>query len=312
MNSTVPEQPLGILDLTGVAFRYWRQNIGQILRYLLVPSIIVGIAGVAFQWVASYGTTMVTQSKSIAAGLGLVGGFILVFIVWTLSWWWLGLRLFSIVRLALGFSANLEDAQKYMYRRKWAVAGLSSLLVGMVMVMTIISTVFMVIGMVVPGPARVIAMGVTVSIGMLLLVVSGIAYGTLGHLALCVLACEDKSATTVLGKTLKMYGKHFWRCVGFGLSFFLVFCVVNCPFNLPIAVVTLTDYLQHGVFTGAAAQYNPSLGLMILTQAWESAVGMLVRPLTALAWGYCYYDLRMRSEGLDLKRKLDQLSTRAA
>jgi hypothetical protein len=310
MYTSLPEQPQGIWDLTGLGFRFWRRNMGPILRFLLMPSILVTILSVSFQWVLSYGVTAVTHSKDLATGLALFGAFTLDFFLWLLAWWWLGLRLMALVRLSLGFASGLEEAQAHMMQRKWSVAGLYTSLLVAVLGISMFWLVVMVSGMVFTGAARGIAMLVTLNIGGWGLLITIVLYILISNLGYCLMACEDLTVWAALSKSMAILSKHFWRTLGFGLAFLLVFSVVSMPMSLPVAALTILDYVQHGVFSGdpaAASAYNPPLHLMIITTSWESLMGMLLRPLTVCAWGYFYYDLRMRTEGLDLKRRLAEI-----
>jgi hypothetical protein len=309
MFSSLPEQPLTVLDLTGLAFRFWRRNMGAILRFLLVPSIFVTIVGVAFQWVLTYGINIVKKAKDFGVGVEIFCLGALIFVAWMLVWWWLTIRLMALVRLSLGFSATLEEALSFCSAKKWSLALLWLLLIAALFGITIACFGMMASGLFVGGPMRGVAVLVTLSIGSWTMAIGVMIYLLLAHLTICVLACEKEGAIAVVGKSFSMMFKHLARTAGFGLAFMLVYWCVYYPLSLPLGVLTGIDYWQQGVFNASerAAAYQPPVYLLIVSSVWESIIGMLMRPLAVCAWGYFYFDLRMRSEGLDLKRKLDQI-----
>ena len=47
--------------------------------------------------------------------------------------------------------------------------------------------------------------------------------------------------------------------------------------------------------------------IIMLNQAWEGLINMLIWPLFFLAFGIFYLELRVRSEALDLNSRLDVL-----
>lgn len=313
MYSSLPDSPQGIGDLIGLAFRITRRNISTIFRFILVPSIFTLAAGVMFQWVFTYGTAAVSESRNFSSALSLVGLFLLAFTVFSLSWWVLGMRLLALTRVVLGFAPTLEEASKYMMRRRWALAGIYMLGVAAVIaicVMLIVAGAF-VIGFASAFPVGGETMKLVITAVALVVIGFGLIfvacfYMLAAHVAYSVLACEDQPVGAVLGRSLALTFQYFWRGCAFGLLFMVTFSIISYPLSLPVAVVTFFDALRNGLSStgGIGAAYKPPLYLLVLTQVWEAGMGVLLRPLLVFAFGLFYYDLRMRRDGIDIKRQL--------
>jgi hypothetical protein len=320
--TSLPESPQGIGDLTGLAYRLVRRNIATIFRFILVPSIFTVAGGVLLQWIFTYGTSDVAATKSVQSALLLGLVLIAALILTSIAWWILGIRLLALTRTVLGFAASLEEAQAYMSRRKWGLAGLYGLgLVifgGAMFLWFIVIMVGVFAGTVVGATSggelvRALIIGLATMLRVTGLVATVTIYLVISQLAFSVFACEDSPVTTVIGRSLQLAAKHFMRVMVFGMLFAVMFSVISYPLSLPVAAVAFVDALQHGlssVSEGGVGQYKPPLYVLVLTQTWEAAMGIILRPLSVFAFGLLYYDLRLRTEGLDIKRKLAKLEAR--
>jgi hypothetical protein len=307
---SLPDAPQGVGDLVGIACRLVRGNIKEFWNFLLVPTVFATIAGIVFQWVFTYGASAVSQNKDIGAAFGLAGVFFVGLVVFVIAWWILGLRLLAIARTVLRFSPDLAHAKAYMYRRKWAVLGVYFLTFILLMA-SMIAWAFVAAGpaMVTGGKASVFAaLGVT--LGVIGMTVTLVVYLLVSHLALVLVACEEQSVVEVIGRAISLVFRHFWRSVAFGIVFAVTFTVISYPMSLPVAVITFTDAIQHGI-AAAGGEYKPPLHVLVIAQTWESLMGMYLRPLVVIGFGLFYYDLRLRSEGLDIKRKLQLMMPEA-
>lgn len=307
MFTSLPDAPQGVGDVVGLACRFVRGNFRLIWNFLLVPTVFATIAGVMFQWVLTYGVSNFAQTKDVGTAFGLAGIWFVGILVFFIAWWILGLRLLALTRLALHFAPNIEEAAKYMYRRKWSVLGVYFLT--LILMMAVVVAWTMVVGAgVMLSSASSVAAALAISVGVFGLVVSMGVYVLTSHLALCILACEDEPVTAVIGRALSLIFRHFWRAIAFGIIFAVTFTVISYPLSLPIAVLTFFDAIQHGLGSSAdAGGYKPPLYILVIAQTWESLTGMYLRPLVVFGFGLFYYDLRLRSEGLDIRRKLESL-----
>ena len=73
------------------------------------------------------------------------------------------------------------------------------------------------------------------------------------------------------------------------------------------------EFFRHGMSAEHLADPTKvPMYILVLTQAWESLVNMLLWPVTWLTYGLYYYDLRVRQEGLDVLQNLRLLEQRSA
>lgn len=308
MFTSLPDSPQGVGDIVGIACRLVRNNIKLIFNFLLVPTIFTTLAGIAFQWILSYGVASIAETRSVASAFGLAGLGLFATVILALAWWILALRLLALVRLSLGFSSDLEDAKRNLGVKKWAVIGVYILcLLLMVAAMFAFGVAAFIIGAAAQRLTMILApLAVTVVVfGM---VIATSIYLLVSHVALSALACEEESAINVLGRSFGLVYRHFWRSFAFGLVFLITFTVISYPMSLPIAAISFADALTHGLSGANSAGidgYKPPLWILVVAQTWESIMGMYLRPLLFFAFGLFYYDLRMRSEGLDIRRRLD-------
>jgi hypothetical protein len=81
--------------------------------------------------------------------------------------------------------------------------------------------------------------------------------------------------------------------------------VIATPLWLPIWLVLGVDMVRLGpeAFTGTSVPLHWNLILSV----WESLIDMICAPVSYLCYGFFYYDLRLRSEGVDLVQNLDTL-----
>lgn len=311
MFTSLPDSPQGVGDIVGIACRLVRNNIKLIFNFLLVPTIFTTLAGIAFQWLLSYGVAGIAETRSVAGAFGLAGLGLFATVILAFAWWILALRLLALVRLSLGFSPDLEEAKQNLGGKKWAVIGVYLLclllVVAAMSAFGVAAFALGLLGAVAQRLSMVLApLAVTIILFGMVIVTS--IYLLVSHVALSVLACEEESAMNVIGRSFSLVYRHFWRSFAFGLVFLITFTVISYPMSLPIAVISFTDALTHGLSGANSAGldgYKPPLWILVLAATWESIMGMYLRPLLFFAFGLFYYDLRMRSEGLDIRRRLD-------
>lgn len=307
--------PQGIGDIIGQAFRIARGNLGAIFRYILVPSLCTLAVTLLFQWIVSYGAAYVAESKSITAAVSMGLVFLLALGLSALTWWFLGLRLLSLVRFILGFAPTLDDAGKYMLRRKWSLVGLNlvagfligAVIFGFGIALVLFAVVVGFVGAALGGPARGLATAVATIIGMSAGAGAFIFAAGFYVFLNCVLACEDQPIGGVITRAWQLTSRHAPRFVLFCVVFYLVYCIINYPLSLPLLIATGADMIRHQMSGAAAGGYKQPLYLLIFNSTWETGVGFLMRPLFLFGFAFLYYDLRLRQDGLDIRRKLDAI-----
>ena len=306
------KQPLGLCDLIGLAFRIWRANLKLIFRTLLLPTILLFAASGFAQWCISSGIRNNSDLPTILSSLGLGALSAVVFLI---AMTWLSLRELALVRLFTGFAPDWASAVAFARKRMWWIVGLflisallSSVIMGIWICAIVLSAVLAkalgngVVPAVIGSVGMIAGMaGLFVSVGLLILV---------GMMGFSVLACEETTFFGVVGQAFRWTFKHFGRVLGFGCMFYVVFSAVSMPVSLPVVGASVADMIFHQIRTGTAAgagDYRMSLPVMIFSQGWEGICSLLLRPVTAICFGLLYLDLRLRVDGLDMSRKLQEL-----
>lgn len=302
------DQPLGLCDVIGLAFRIWRRNLGLIFRVLIVPTILLSISTTVLQVCLTYG---VSKNNDFAHIIGYVAAGLLAFFLYLFSLFFLTIRQLAIMRLFTGFAPDWQKANAYVSKKlPWlfGLTAISALIWGV-----IIGVFFCLIGLSTflsaatgPGGAVLGMVGIFAGFFGLIVVVSLMLLFT--FMGLAVLACEDTTFFGVIGQTLHWTWRYFGRVICFAFVFYIVFTVVSMPVSLPVAIASVADaFLQAKGGSASAADYKISLGVMIFVQVWEAICGLLLRPVTVLAFGLFYLDLRQRNDGLDLFLKVKKL-----
>ena len=279
-----------------------------------MPTIFASIGALALQWVVSYGAASIAESKDFSGAVGLFFLGFIATIVLSLSGWVMTIRQLALVRVLIGFSPDYVSADKIMFKRKFAILGIyfaGGLFLGIVIMLWFLPALLM--SFVGGSQTKPLFVSIGALITVLGLFLSCAVYALAGLIALCVLACEDETVPGIIGRSLKLTLGSFWRALGFGLLLMLVFSVITYPLSLPVVAITLFDLFRHGLATDTLPDtYKAPIYVMVINQVWESLVGLVLRPSIFFAFALFYYDLRMRTEGLDIARRLESLQSRAA
>lgn len=309
MFDTPPQQLQSVGDLVGRAVRIYRQNVPLFFQALIWPTVILTVFKVVFQWGVTHGSTRVDMKDwtgvALAVGFGVIG-----FLGLIITSFFLQLRQMAFVRMANGFAQTYEQAYDYMRARKWKVLGF--LLIVYVIAVAIsffwlieisVSAAFVKSGQI--GTA-VAYTGMTV--GMLGLFAS-LAFGALiVYTSYSVVSCEEKSIAAMLSRSFRLLTRDFWRALYFGSLLLAAVSLVSYPLSLPMVLLSVFEFVRQGM----SADYltDPSkmpFYWMVINQTWESLINIILWPVTFLAFGLFYYDLRMRQEALDLVTRVDEL-----
>jgi hypothetical protein len=311
--ASLPESPQGIGDIVGLAARNVRANFKQIFRYLIGPTIFATIAATGSQWAFSSGLSNVVQSKSPASeAVGLAGVWFVSLIILLGAWWILGVRLYALVRFSLGFSPTLEAANDDLWRKKFRIIGvhvLCMLLAAAVIVAFAIVSVGAAFAAGFSGANSEYGAAVSMLIVGIGVAFIGVSYPLTMNIAMCILACEEEGAVNIVARALGFVFRRLWRALAFGVIFATTWILVSYPLTLPAVLIVLGEGFVHGMAVSqgkeASGSYTPPLWTLVFSEVWTNLAWLYLRPFTAFAFGFFYYDLRMRSEGLDISRKME-------
>jgi hypothetical protein len=281
-------------DLIGRAVRVYRANIRQWAPLLLWPTVCVLVGRVIYQASAAY--FQQDQSQVV-----IVVPLILGFTVVIMGKWFLLQKQLAFVRLTTGFSKTLDEAMTYTKRRKWAIAGVVALCLiiftGVFMLWMLEIIAAGVLTKIIPVPA-VIAM----VLGFIGFIISSAFIMFALLLSLSALACENGTVTSLLSRGFTLSSKSFFRTLWCGLIASLTVNLIATPMWLPISLIGSLDALRAGGTLQGLPMY-----WQVTIAAWETLIEMVTQPILFLAYGFYYYDLRLRYEGVDVLEALETI-----
>lgn len=286
-------------DLIGRAIRVYRLNVVEWAKVLIWPTVFTTL-GRAMVSAGAAGVGKEMSMQGIAMLLLMLAGVGITLV----ARWILIVRALGFVRLATGFGPDLSASLAYTKKRMWSILGILILTSSVAMavatlwLLEIVASVFLYNITAIPAIIGIIA-GV---IGMLL---SIIFVCIAMYIALCAVACEEGSITTLISKAFAMSSKVVFRTMGAGFMIWLTVFIIATPLWLPLWMVLGLDMVRLGPesFTGNSVPFHWNL----LLSVWESLIDMVCAPVLYLCYGFFYYDLRLRSEGVDLVQNLDAL-----
>lgn len=282
-------------DLIGRAIRVYRANIATWAPLLVWPTICILIGRVDYQY---FFVTMQKGASSFAGWGVLIGAIIVLFGKWLLVQ-----KLLSFVRLSTGFSRSLSDAETYLKKKRWTMLGLLAL--GLIMLIAVI----------VLWALEIVAAGVLIKIlpipgilatffGVIGMTISTIFIWLALGLSLAALACEKGGAGDLLARGFTMASRYFFRTMFCGFIVAFTVNLIAVPLWTPVMIGGMVEYLRTGPI-------SPTQGLpvhwQIFVAAWETVIEMVTQPILCLAYGFYYYDLRLRNEGVDVLESLEAL-----
>jgi len=309
-----PQQLQSVGDLIGRSIRLYRKNIKLFFHVLLWPTIFLTAAKVAFHWGVTNLSLRADQKDrsmmGVSALVAMIG--ILSLIVAGL---YLQLKQLSFIRLVTGFADNFKEANEYVFRRKWKIiavifiaylgifvsAAFWGLLISVCMAFfkANTATTYVLLGGMVAG---ILGLLISVTIACIAL-----------YFSFAVAACEDLSIGGLCSRTLALVFQDFWRAAFFCTLLFIALMVISYPLALPLFLLTIFEFIRQGM----SPDFLTDPGKMpfyytLCNQSWESIVSIITWPISFMATGLFYYDLRMRKEGIDLLRQVNLLNAPAA
>jgi Membrane domain of glycerophosphoryl diester phosphodiesterase len=264
--------PLTLSEILDRMFSIYRKN------FLM----LVGIAGLPYAGVTVVIGFLVGIAALISAGgtpdaarigVGAVGAVFLVVIIVMVF-----IFIVAVILASLGTYAAVWDIQvgrttgiKRAYGVAWSHVG-AAILAG-------------------------ILAGLAMIAGFVLLIIPGIIVYLALSLIYPVIIAEDSGGAESLGRSWELTKGYRWKIFVAVLVSFAVSTAITYGIQIPMAVIGSVSF----------AAGNMPVWFVILN-ALASVVGSVVpAPLLAIASCLIYYDPRVRKEGFDLQRMLDQL-----
>ncbi len=308
-----PQQLQSVGDLIGRAIRIYRKNFKLFFHVLLWPTVFLTAAKVAFHWGVTNLSLRMDQKDwtmmGIASVVALLGMLALLIVGIFLQ-----LKQLSFIRLVTGFADTYQEAYSYVMKRKWKIIVLIFLAYTGICVSvafwSIVVSVCMAFFKANSASTYALLGGIVIGlIGMAVsLTVSCIAL----YIAFAVGACEDLSVSGLCKRTFSLLFQDFWRAGYFCTLLFIALMVISYPLSLPLLLVSIFEFMRQGM----SPDFLTDPGKMpfyytLFNQSWESIVSIITWPISFMATGLYYYDLRMRKEGIDLLRQVNIISAPA-
>ncbi|MCC7528535.1 MAG: hypothetical protein IT342_08435 [Candidatus Melainabacteria bacterium] len=309
-----PQQLQSVGDLIGRAVRLYRKNIKLFFHVLIWPTVFLTAAKVAFHWGVTNFSLRFDQKDwtlmGISAFVALIGILGLISVGFYLT-----LKQLAFIRLVDGYDSTYNNANAYVMRRKWKIVGLILLsylfIIGTSILWLVAMSVCMAFFKANTASTYPLFAGIVFSlIGFLVTItITSIAL----YLAFGVGACEDLPIVGLFKRSLSLLFQDFWRAGYFCTLLFIALMAVQYPLSLPIVLVSIFEFMRQGMTTDFVTDPGKMpFYFTLVNQAWESIISMVTWPISFMATGLFYYDLRMRKEGIDLLRQLDSISKPAA
>jgi MFS family permease len=133
--------------------------------------------------------------------------------------------------------------------------------------------------------------------GMFLLVIPGIIVWLALSLIYPVIVAEDSGGFDALNRSWELTKGYRWKIFVAGLVYFAVSMAITYGIQIPVILLSTFVFPQ-----------NSAPIWFTIISAFASILGsVLPAPLLAIASCLIYYDARVRKEGFDLQRLLDEL-----
>lgn len=305
-------------DLVGQGFRTFRNNVKFFVSIFFWPSLlcsgcITGMKWCFLHWIRGQQAAPMTSADELVGFVytllfHLAG--VLTFII--MAMWGqfvLAVRSVAVIRFALGFASNYEEALTQANRIRWTIFWvynlaviLPFLVVGFFVSLSILTSLLFV------GPLK----GVYVLLYPALALEGGsltfcFAWSVLWtSLAYCILACENLKMRQVIAKTNEMTKRYLWR----GGSFVCLLCITL----MLVSVCLALPVLGLAVFEARVGGPGGSSVLILIKETaeavWFCLINILLMGVAFVGEGLYYRDVRLRMEGLDILKNLDDLATR--
>jgi hypothetical protein len=304
LSEIIATKPLSVGDLIGRSVRYYRVHLPLCVRVLMWPTIAIIVGKVPMQWCLTVISQRQWEMMPLALGSGLLG--LAIFVVANFI---IMFRTLALVRLCNGFANTYDEAYQAVRRQIGKLLLLC--LIGYISFFTVLIFCGTVMGvsaiMLKPGSPLLYVMFFVMTLGFLGLIATCLVFYLLWPIVMSLAACEERDVGTLISRALSLTFRDFGRATLFGALLLITYTALSYTLSLPAMVISLFEVLRHGITASAADPTKMPLYVLILTQSWESVVNMLLIPISWLAFGQFYYDLRVRQEGIDVLQNLKLL-----
>lgn len=297
--------PHSVGDIIGQGFRVFRRNIPLILKYLIVPTSILGVGRIAITLATAYGVKAAKDFDFrwlIGGGIGLIVLFYGAFALY--------IRQLALVRYFAGIAPNLDEAEKFVSKRIWAMISLFLAIMAITAITIVVWTVPAVfcIPFLKGSGMQSILVAFALAIIFVGLFVNVLYVGMGGAMAYYGLAVDDSDLGTIIARAYSLTFRSFFRTSAFNLLCSTAVALIATPLTAPLMLIIIAYMVVISVTTGNTETTDIPPAMRVLNSTWETIVQMIIGPIANVACGFYFLDLKMRMEGSDLVERLKLLA----
>lgn len=307
----IPLRPLDLGTLLGASFRVLRRNPKPTFGFALIVQSVVTVVSLVLIGGPTIASLLRVQSaapedqSAIVAGtvaFSLVSGFLAVILSFVANAWLQGIIVIEVARATLGEKLTLGGLWAHAKGRIGALLGWS-LLVGLALFVVIALLAGIIALLVVTLGPLGIGLGVLVGIlGGLGLLVVGVWISTKLSLVPSALMVERLSLRAAIARSWSLTRGFFWKVFGIQL---LVAAILGLAMNIISAPFSIIGGIAAALVDPNGTESQSVVVVIILVYIVQLIVTLVLSAIAAVittgASALIYLDLRMRTEGLDLK-----------
>jgi hypothetical protein len=301
--------PSTIADLIGYSIRIVRSNARTCVKLLLWPSVVELVGKI----VMLIGVNMLhsVQAKGSSGLLLTVDAGLLTFVgvmIQFVAEFFLTMRQLALFRVLAGYSNSYNEAYAFVTKRKFFL--LATIMATCVLTTVVLIFWLSIIGILVALVAKKVLIAVCVTAALIALV--GLLVSTFlvsqPSVFLCpALAIEDRSFQQLVGWCFQICIKTFWRTPGFASLLTVVFLLLWSAISIPEEILRGLDWSRIH-YLGGRTWDEQHLYVEVFASVWSSGASLLLSPFFYFSTGFYYLDVRMRTDGLDITKRIETLS----
>ncbi len=302
---TAVSNPSSVADLIGYSVRLARDNARTCVKLLFWPTLVELVGKI----VILIGLNTITTGHNnmlLAAGGGLTA--LIGMVIAVGAELFLTLRQLALFRLFAGYSGSFKEAYAFVAERKWLL--IAAVFATYTVTMVAIFFWCVVIGFSMAFVAKKVFLWVSVTaalVGVIGLFASVLLTTLPIMLIVPALAVDLRPFAQMVGWCVKICLRTFWRTIGFSALLTIVVVILSSVLNIPPSILTGLEFMRN-YFGGGDPSKAPNLYLQIFASVWRSGANMILSPMLFFGVGFYYLDLRMRTEGIDIARRVEALS----
>lgn len=142
---------------------------------------------------------------------------------------------------------------------------------------------------------------ICVTMGTILCIIPGIFIAISCAFYSYTYIVEEETIIGSLKRSYELVKGNFWITFGFGLVIGIVVSIIGSLFSIPLMLSSIGQVL--GIETFSSSMY------VITTSIISYGGQLLISPISYMALGVFYFNLRNQNEGIDMKENIDNLGS---